>query len=138
MVEENKPTSSQNSVKQGESEPVPISKSCSGCGETKLLSEFKIDESKNDRLGDICKFCQAHAHEIFGTCCETHFNEVLVANTFTQLANLLEVLDVIRQNEIEIPKELLKKMFEITHLVNVRCKYDLCARDGTLSSQFEE
>jgi hypothetical protein len=79
-----------------------------------------------------------HENEIYGTCCETHFEDMMVANTFKQLEILLQQLDVIRINGFEIPLELVEKMFKISHLVGARCKFDLCARDGSLSSQFKE
>ena len=60
-----------------------------------------------------------------------------VINTFTQLNILLQQLDVIRQNGWEIPSELLEKMFRMAHLAGARCKFDLCSRDGSLSSRFE-
>jgi len=70
--------------------------------------------------------------------CLTHFQEMMITNTFAQLDILLQQLDVIRENGWEIPRELLEKMFRISHLAGARCKFDLCARDGSLSLQFKE
>lgn len=132
--EENKPTNDQKLIEQDQ--PIPIEKKCSRCGEIKLLSEFEIDEAANDKHADVCKSCVQHENEEYGKCCEAHFQDMMMSNTFKQLTILLDQLEVIRYNGWEIPHELNKKMFEITHLLNVRCRYDLCSRDKNATQVF--
>jgi hypothetical protein len=50
-----------------------------------------------------------------------HFDaNSIVANTYDQLQLLLQVIETL-QYTAEIPRELLEKMFRITHLAGVRC-----------------
>ncbi|MGA9149076.1 MAG: hypothetical protein WBZ36_00755 [Candidatus Nitrosopolaris sp.] len=49
-----------------------------------------------------------------------HFDAMVVANTYDQLQLLLQVIETL-QYTAEIPRELLEKMFRITHLAGVRC-----------------
>jgi hypothetical protein len=49
-----------------------------------------------------------------------HFDAMVVANTYNQLQLLLQVIETL-QYTAEIPRELLEKMFRITHLAGVRC-----------------
>jgi hypothetical protein len=107
----------------------PISKECTTCKKILLLSEFEIDESAKDKRADSCKSCQ-HKNEPYGTCCREHFQNMLISNTYTQLEILLDQVNVFRLNGVEIPRELLKKMFDITHFANVRCSYDSCSKIG--------
>jgi hypothetical protein len=96
-----------------------------------------LDEKSSDNRSSICKDCEHETErEPYGTCCESHFQDMMITNTFTQLTILLEQVNVFRLNGVEIPLELLKKMFNITHLANVRCRYDNCSK-GKIGEQIQ-
>jgi len=117
--------------------PIPVDKECSKCKQRLLLTEFEIDESANGKRADICKSCKEHESKPYGTCCESHFQDRMIANTFKQLGILLQQVDVIRINGYEIPRELTEKMFRITHLVGVRCRYDSCSKANVIGDQVQ-
>lgn len=85
-------------------EPIPISKNCGKCKETKLLSEFNLLHGSSDRSA-ICKSCPTtdQDYEPYGTCCPEHFQDMMITNVFTQLETLLQTVDVIGHNGVEIP-----------------------------------
>ncbi|MGC2572542.1 MAG: hypothetical protein WA364_13605, partial [Candidatus Nitrosopolaris sp.] len=68
--------------------------------------------------------------EPYGACCQHHFEEVVVTNTYNQLQLLLQVVEALQCKYVnaEIPRELLK-MFRITHLAGARCRCDNCDYD---------
>jgi hypothetical protein len=83
---------------------------------------------------NICKNCaekkyEGEGDEPYGGCCQHHFEEMMIANTYNQLELLIQVVEALQYNEAKIPHELLEKMFRITHLTGVRCRYDSCDYD---------
>ena len=76
----------------------------------------------------VCKACESD-EPVYGACCQYHFEEMMIANTYNQLQLLLQVVEALQCNKAEIPRELLEKMFRITHLAGVRCRYDSCEYD---------
>ena len=112
----------------------PISKRCRLCKENKLLSEFDFSNRTRDKHTADCKNCvekkfEGEGDEPYGACCQHHFEEMVVTNTYNQLELLLQVVEALQCNKAEIPRELLLKMFRITHLGGVRCRYDSCDYD---------
>ncbi len=114
-------------MKGSSEKPVPVDKKCRTC-KKKLLSEFPVDESAYDRRSTVCKACESD-EPVYGACCQYHFEEMMIANTYNQLQLLLQVVEALQCNKAEIPRELLEKMFRITHLAGVRCRYDSCEYD---------
>jgi superfamily II helicase len=47
-------------MKGSSEKPIPINKVCRICKKKKLLTEFEIDESANDRHSTVCKTCHKH------------------------------------------------------------------------------
>ena len=90
---------------------VPIDKVCRICKQKKLLTEFEINESTKDRHDIICKDCNTKGAD--GACCAYHFQEMAVSYTYAQLALTLNVVEALQQNRIEIPSELLDRMYQI-------------------------
>jgi hypothetical protein len=55
-------------------------------------------------------------NEPYGACCQYH---LMIANTYNQLDLLLQVVETLQYNKVEIPRELLKKMFRGRKLAHV-------------------
>jgi hypothetical protein len=111
----------------------PISKKCRTCKEEKLLCEFDFSDNARDKRAATCKNGVGKKDESnepdYGACCQYHFEELVVTNTYDQLDLLLKMVEALQSNGAEIPRELLEKMFRITHLAGVRCRYDSCDYD---------
>lgn len=92
---------------------IPIDKTCRLCGQRKLLSEFDFyNNAKNKRLS-TCKSCVEKKDENDEpACCQYH---LMITNSYNQLELLLEVVETLQYNKVEIPRELLAKMFRIVH-----------------------
>jgi hypothetical protein len=89
----------------------PINKVCRICKKKKLLTEFEVDESANDRHSTVCRTCDKHDY----TCCQYHFEQMMIANTYNQSQLLLQMVKALQDNGAEIPRELLEKMYQIAH-----------------------
>ena len=121
-----------------EDNPIPVDKKCPECEQCKLLSEFNLDEKSSDNRSSICKDCEHETErEPYGTCCESHFQDMMITNTFTQLTILLEQVNVFRLDGVEIPRELIQKMFNVAHLAGARCKYDSCSKEHVIGEQIQ-
>ena len=93
---------------------VPISKTCRISKRKKLLSEFIVDESKNDRHDVICKECISDIGENeLGACCKEHFDDMIIAYNYDHFSMSLYVIECLQKNEAEIPKQLLDRMFKV-------------------------
>jgi hypothetical protein len=100
--------------------PIPVDKCCKLCGERKLLSDFEFSNDKKNRRVNTCKTCMEKEDAPYGGCCQDHFQELAIVNTFDQLESILEVVEAIQYN-MKIPHELLQKMSKIVHKGKVRC-----------------
>jgi protein-arginine kinase activator protein McsA len=107
----------------------PISKTCKVCKVKKLLIDFEFSNNAKNKRVRICKTCVEEKDEPYGACCQQHFDEMVISNTFTQLELLLQVVEAAQYN-IEIPHELLAKIFKIAHKGKIRCRHDRCDYDG--------
>ncbi|MGA9149983.1 MAG: hypothetical protein WBZ36_05345 [Candidatus Nitrosopolaris sp.] len=93
----------------------PISKKCRICKEEKLLCEFEFSDKAKDKRVSTCKNCVGKKDEQepdYGACCQYH---LVVTNTYNQLDLLLQVIETLQCNKVEIPRELLAKMFRIVY-----------------------
>jgi hypothetical protein len=115
-------------MKGSSEKPVPVDKKCRTCKKKKLLSEFPVDESTYDRRSTVCKTCESDK-PVYGACCQYHFEEMMIANTYNQLELPVQVIETLQYNKAEIPRELLEKMFRIVHKSGVRCRFDSCDYD---------
>jgi superfamily II helicase len=110
----------------------PISKRCRLCKENKLLSEFDFSNRARDKHTAVCKNCvekkfEGEGDEPYGACCQHHFEEMMINNTYNQLDMLLRVVEALQYGGGEIPTELLKKMHLISRKGGIRCSYDTCS-----------
>jgi len=46
--------------------------------------------------------------EPYDACCQHHFEEMVVTNTYNQLELLLQVVEALQCNKAEIPRDLLE------------------------------
>ena len=116
----------------------PISKQCSSCKEEKLLAAFELNLSSKskDKHESICKSCveRIDQSEQHLGCCQGHFEQFVIDSTFTQLDANLQMVELLQESGVEIPKELLQKLFEITHRGGARCRYDSCSKNPSQHS----
>jgi hypothetical protein len=112
----------------------PISKCCRLCEENKLLSEFDFSNRARDKHTAVCKNCVEKKYE--GACCQHHFEEMMINNTYNQLDMLLRVVEALQYGGGEIQTELLKRMYLISHKGGNRCTYDTCSYNRKNSESF--
>jgi hypothetical protein len=129
MTNSDKPLISKLS-KDDKTKPIPVSKRCRTCKEEKLLSEFDFSSKSKSKRVATCKTCMDEKESVDHLgCCTPHFEQMVIEATFQQLDTVLQMVDVLQSSGVEIPKELLEKLFQIAHLGGVKCKHDICSRE---------
>jgi len=90
-------------------------------------------------VSSVCKHSPSFQGMVFIVSMYKHLPLItqVISGTFKQLGILLQQVDVIRINGYEIPRELTEKMFRITHLVGVRCRYDSCSKANVIGDQVQ-
>lgn len=115
-------------MKRSSEKSIPVDKKCITCKKKKLLTEFEVNESEKDRHNTVCKTCASN-EPVYGACCQYHFEQMMIANIYTQFQLQLQLIEALQDNEAEIPPNLLEKMYRVAHKGGIRCRYDSCDYD---------